>query len=100
MEIVAFIVVTEQKNVRRYKREIKIAVDKKLKINKIKKCAEQSIYANRRQSPTRKANAGGGMRRCKRWRRLCELSQSDARKIGKGNTERQPAGISSGANRL
>gem|GEM_PF-6065072 len=27
----------------------------------------QDIYANRRQSPTHKANAGGGMRRCNRW---------------------------------
>ena len=27
------------------------------------------------------------------WRRLCELSQSDARKIGTGNAERQPAGF-------
>ena len=25
---------------------------------------QQSIYAYRRQSPTHKANAGGGMRRC------------------------------------
>jgi hypothetical protein len=44
-------------------RELKEAEASNEPINKI---AEQSIYANRRQSPTRKANAGGGMRRCQR----------------------------------
>jgi len=35
-------------------------------VNINKKTENGRIYANRRQNPTRKANAGGGMRRCDR----------------------------------
>jgi len=38
--------------------------------HKIKNTFNNALNANRRQNPTRKANAGGGMRECNRWAKL------------------------------